>query len=156
MQTQQQLAQLGKYRVPQLQNKHMHVLCLAWHLEEQSQINPMLKEQEVLNRVISSIDSRSTDKTPRLHHWNIKTQQNQREQGKDNICQSAYKCILSCISQSRNTIQNAFINTLQKQQQAQSLGQVASFGSSLFRGQLAKSHAFLNSMIRRSNMMKTT
>lgn len=87
MQTQQHLAQLGKYRVPQLQNKHMHVLCLAWHLEEQSQINPMLKEQEVLNRVIISTDSRSTDQTPRLYHWNIKIQLNQREQAKDNdIC----------------------------------------------------------------------
>lgn len=88
----------GEVQCAHIQNKYMCVLCLALHFGEQSQMDATFKEQEVLNRVIR----RSTDETPRLYHWNINTQQNHREQGKDNS------------SQGRNTIWNTFISTLWK------------------------------------------
>lgn len=86
----------GEVQCAHIQNKYMCVLCLALHFGEQSQMDATFKEQEVLNRVIR----RSADETPRLYHWNINTQQNHREQGKDNS------------SQGRNTIWNTFISTL--------------------------------------------
>lgn len=57
----------------------MQVLHLALCLGERSQTKAMLKEQEVLNTVISSIDNRSIDETSRLQQWNIEPQQKKKK-----------------------------------------------------------------------------
>lgn len=57
----------------------MQVLHLALCLGERSQTKAMLKEQEVLNTVISSIDNRSIDETSRLQQWNTEPQQKKKK-----------------------------------------------------------------------------
>lgn len=42
----------------------------------------MLKEQEVLNTVISSIDSRGIDESSRFQQWNIEPQQKNKTKKK--------------------------------------------------------------------------
>lgn len=60
----------------------MQVLHFALCLGERSQTKAMLKEQEVLNTVISSIDSRGIDESSRFQQWNIEPQQKNKTKKK--------------------------------------------------------------------------